>query len=433
MGVFLMFPARIDPDTLSSSAITGEIIAEWRGPRFGQDNPERMTNPLWDWLVRTRVTAFEAAERFGYPSSFTAGPAWCCARFGQSATALPDGRVVLIGGEHEDHYDPDFRIYNDVIVLHPDGAIDVLGYPQAVFPPTDFHSATLLGERILIVGSLGYFNARKPGETQVAELDLKTFAVRRIATSGELPGWIHKHEAVLCEEGASLRVRGGLVAVMDAEQKPALAENLDTWVLDISTWVWKRETRIYRETFVFRGEKLRALPLWQMEHLGFALRYDLGVSPQMEGEEPPPSVPPERVREFEERFGSANQNARNIAAQLYADGYDPDLQIVAALFSPDVPHETMPEPNGEVVSTEDEFVEDEDEFDSYARPSKPLVEFPGVRISVQGVTVRYKKEVSHVSMIVEGRLPGETVEALVADLRRKLETLLRRAVTVARV
>ncbi len=429
-----MLPARIAPDTLNTAAITAEVIAEWRGPRFGRENPERMSNPLWDWLIRTRVTAFEAAERFGYPSSFEAGPAWCCARFGQSATALPDGRIVLIGGEHEDYYDPDFKIYNDVIVLRPDGAIDVFGYPQAVFPPTDFHSATLLDDRILIVGNLGYSDVRKVGETQVAELDLKTFAVRLLATSGGAPGWIHKHEAVLCEDGASLRVRGGLIDVLDAEKQHALSENPDTWLLEIATGVWRRESRTYRETFVFRGEGLRVLPLWQMEHLDFALRHDLGVSTHIEGDEPPPSVPPERAREFEERFGAANKNARDLAARLYADGYDPDLQIVAALFRPEFPHETIPEPADATEPADDgECPDDMDDLDSYARESKPLVDFPGIRIAVEGVTVRYKNEVSHVTMIVEGCLPAEKVEALVADLRAKLAILLRRAVTVVRV
>ena len=38
---------------------------------------------------------------------------------GRSTVWLPDGRVVLIAGEHEDSYDPDFCIYNDVVVIQP--------------------------------------------------------------------------------------------------------------------------------------------------------------------------------------------------------------------------------------------------------------------------------------------------------------------------
>jgi hypothetical protein len=41
-----------------------------------------------------------------------------------SLTLLPDGRAIQIGGEHEDYYDPDFCIYNDVFVHEPDRSID---------------------------------------------------------------------------------------------------------------------------------------------------------------------------------------------------------------------------------------------------------------------------------------------------------------------
>lgn len=50
---------------------------------------------------------------------FRNGPTWCFDRFGRSTAWLPDGRVVLIAGEHKDSYDPDFCIYNDVVVIQP--------------------------------------------------------------------------------------------------------------------------------------------------------------------------------------------------------------------------------------------------------------------------------------------------------------------------
>ena len=55
------------------------------------------------------------------------GPVWCFNRFGGTVTKLPDGCFVHIGGEHEDFYDPDFCIYNDVIVI---------ATPQFSNPPT---------------------------------------------------------------------------------------------------------------------------------------------------------------------------------------------------------------------------------------------------------------------------------------------------------
>merc|ERR1719473_2000472 len=76
-------------------------------------------------------------------------PVWTFHRFGRTVTQLPCGRLVMIGGEHEDYYHPDFCIYNDVGIFTPgqgaeDGSIEILGYPRSVFPPTDFHSATFV-------------------------------------------------------------------------------------------------------------------------------------------------------------------------------------------------------------------------------------------------------------------------------------------------
>jgi hypothetical protein len=46
------------------------------------------------------------------------GPVWCSDRIFGTETTLSDGQVVQIGGEYEDEYDPDFVVYNDVIVYH---------------------------------------------------------------------------------------------------------------------------------------------------------------------------------------------------------------------------------------------------------------------------------------------------------------------------
>ena len=66
---------------------------------MGDSNPQRMNNPVWEWLIRSRFNAFLASERMDGPDAMEAGPGWCFDRFGQSSTELPDGRVVLIGGE----------------------------------------------------------------------------------------------------------------------------------------------------------------------------------------------------------------------------------------------------------------------------------------------------------------------------------------------
>ena len=112
-----------EPETTAvpiDPTVTSELFREWRSPRFGQSNPQRMNNPVWEWLIKSRISAYAANERLNGPDAMKAGPCWCFDRFGQSSTKLPDGRTVLIAGEHEDYYDPDFYIYNDVVILHPD-------------------------------------------------------------------------------------------------------------------------------------------------------------------------------------------------------------------------------------------------------------------------------------------------------------------------
>ena len=59
-----------------------------------------------------------------------------------------------------------------------------IAYP----PPTDFHSATPVGDGVILIGNWGYTKARRPGSTQVLALDLATFAVTVVPTSGTPPG-----------------------------------------------------------------------------------------------------------------------------------------------------------------------------------------------------------------------------------------------------
>ena len=131
-----------------------------------------MQVPFWVAMVRSGLTGYQAANRFGADTFDRARPIWCANRIGQSLTLLQDGRVVQVAGEHEDGYDPDFCIYNDVIVHHPDGRLEIIGYPESLFPPTDFHTATLVGDRIIVIGSLGYQGSRVYGTTPVFALSI---------------------------------------------------------------------------------------------------------------------------------------------------------------------------------------------------------------------------------------------------------------------
>jgi len=163
---------------------------------------------------------------------------------------LPDGRVVYIGGEHEDFNDDDFFIYNDVVVVrgptdarekaeakldtlfakfpeHPrsylerlksyrieqfltdatavEGAtpdeIDMYGYPTDVFPPTDYHTATYHKdeesgkEYVFIIGGVGYLGGPHREATLTHRLDLQDFSIQRMGTTGDKPPAGSKREA----------------------------------------------------------------------------------------------------------------------------------------------------------------------------------------------------------------------------------------------
>ncbi|KAB2913967.1 MAG: hypothetical protein F9K29_15435 [Hyphomicrobiaceae bacterium] len=217
--------------------------------RYGIAHPERVENPLWEQAIREEWSGYALRKHLGIEldgSRFrhdfshsasrdaTPGPFWSWQRFGRTSTPLPDGRVIHVGGEHEDSYDPDFCIYNDVVVGYPDGRREFHLYPKDVFPPTDFHSATLVGHEIVLIGSLGYRDLRRIGETQVLKLDTRTLRIARVATHGETPGWISRHLAEKLGETAILVV-GGMVDGQDG-----YASNTGIFELDLTTMAWHR-------------------------------------------------------------------------------------------------------------------------------------------------------------------------------------------------
>lgn len=227
--------------------------------KFGTTNPERMQVPFWEAMIRCGISAYEARYRYEtdgpVPKSVRWGlytperarsgnplgePVWCARRFGQSLTLLPDGRAVQIGGEHEDHYDPDFCIYNDVFVHDRDGSIAIYGYPESVFPPTDFHTATLVDDFLYVIGCLGYGGTRRSGETPVYRLHVRTLRMDRLDVGGDVPGWIYKHRAVAVAS-LGIRVWGGMVVTRkdDMEQHEPLS---GSFLLDLDRLIWRRES-----------------------------------------------------------------------------------------------------------------------------------------------------------------------------------------------
>jgi ankyrin repeat protein len=226
-----------DPDE-KLLQVSAEDFARGRNRRFGKSNPEVVTEPFWEAMIRSGVNGYAATKACGGPDSFDAGPVWCAQRFGQSITFLPDGRIVQIAGEHEDYYDPDFCIYNDVFVHEPDGTIRILAYPEADFPPTDFHTATLVGDYIYIIGNVGYHERRKPRVTPLYRLDIRTFRIEALNATGEAPGWISRHRADLLAPQQIWLSGGKCMVAGSGKDEFEYSPNEDVYLLDIEGLVW---------------------------------------------------------------------------------------------------------------------------------------------------------------------------------------------------
>jgi hypothetical protein len=261
-----------------------EFLA-WRSPRLVVSNPTRLENPLWNWMVRTRWDAFNANKLFAGPSAFVVGPMWTFQRFGKSETNLEDGRVVHIGGEHEDHYDPDFYIYNDVTLVDPAGGISIYGYPREDFPPTDFHSATLVGDSIYIIGRLGYPESRLPDVTPVYRLSLDSMRIEAIQTIGKPPGWIYRHTASLLDDGHTIIVGAGERWL---GKDWATRENVESWAFDTQRAEWHRVTEHNWQHWVMRRVDRKPNRLWDIRqalwhrdhaHLGLESRWSYSDEP----------------------------------------------------------------------------------------------------------------------------------------------------------
>jgi hypothetical protein len=217
--------------------VSPEAVRRGRARRYGRANPERMEELFWKEMIKAGINAYQAAEHCAGDSGESNSPVWCAQRFGQSITFLPDGRIVLVGGEHEDYYDPDFCIYNDVFVRERDGTFTIFGYPESIFPPTDFHTATLVGEHLYIIGSLGYSGTRRCGETPVYRLDTSTFAIERLSVTGDPPGWIYGHRADLSAAREIWMSDGKIAALIDG--KEVHAENERRFVLELDRLTWR--------------------------------------------------------------------------------------------------------------------------------------------------------------------------------------------------
>ena len=354
-------------------------FAEWRSARRGERNPEPMNNPFWSYAIREGCSAYKLNEHFSGPGSFDGDPGWCFDRFGRTKTKLPDGRKVFIGGEHEDYYDPDFYIYNDVVVQDGD-EFNIYGYPEADFPPTDFATATLVGDAIYLIGNLGYPEDRKIGEIQVLRLDIKTWAMQRLTTTGEKPGWLHKHKAQLSVDAAAVRISGGQIF-----HKGGFEENIDDYQLCLKTLAWTRLTDRQWQSWKIARSDGESLALWSL-----------------------------RLAATYRAMNQVNESLKALVGEIT----DRQVALIEDLYlSPFGPEKAR---TRELLVSDDNDEEEEEEDEEFGDE-----EYNRYRLEIQGVTVRFDENDQRIAIMIEGPLPAEIVSPLLANVRDRLSEIVK--------
>lgn len=229
------------PGPNSFRLATLEEFKSAKHPRWGKANPEDAGSHYYSARLLSRRDDSDSVdfEYLGYEAIEALRedqrPFWNEDRFGQTLTILPDGRVIEIGGEHEDSCSSDFCIYNEIFLSEPGQLPKVFLYPRDVFPPTDNHTATLVGDHIYIIGCLGYYRQRANKViTPVYRLNVNTLAIENVETSGEMPGWISKHQSKFMDD-ANIFVSGG-----QRVQGTKLVPSSGTYTLNFKTLVWKK-------------------------------------------------------------------------------------------------------------------------------------------------------------------------------------------------
>lgn len=372
----LTIPSRIDiPDILPYLKQKEKILHEFISAFLAQhpenqqylspdlllsqptQNPTNLTNPYWQWLVKNDVSAYDL-NRLEPTQDYE--PLWSVGRMGQSSTLLPDGREILIGGEFEDYYNPLFCIYNDVIVKHPDGKIEIFGYPRHIFAPTDFHTATLVGDTIWLIGSAGYPDERDFSQTSVYKLNIHSYRIEKVETRNSM-GWVCRHSATFKDN--QIIVTGG--EILQAENLP-MRENFDEWALNLKTLIWKNISKKNWQCFYVGRKDGNCLLLDDYRTL-------ISYQDKPENEF------------YQKAFETIRQDTGN----------NPNLSVFSQLYSPPIDHE---------------IDESEQAYDTFT-------------IFVDAIKVRYKTDWQYIQVYVEGVLPPHKLELLQENLRHKLSKL----------
>lgn len=223
------FAAAVGLDQVPPPSITRDVFAAGYRVRFGQANPERVDPLFWQAQMRSCKSGAAAKAASIGTEIRTQGPIWSFDRVGRSATKLPSGDWLLIGGHQGDPNDPNYAIHNDVTIVSPAGAIRHFVYPPSIFPPTSFHTATCVDAGVWIIGGRGYRRDGMAGVTSVTWLSLDDFSMNPLRTFAQKPGAIYGHKARLVD---------GAIYVGGGKSFPDGKPMRKSLVLDLASRAW---------------------------------------------------------------------------------------------------------------------------------------------------------------------------------------------------
>lgn len=329
-------------------------------------NPTPIHDPVLYWIIQHRYAGYQLRDLIEAHTTLEPEyPVWCFDRMVQSCTSLPDGRQILISGEHEDFYDPDFFIYNDVVVIHPDGQIELFEYPLDQFPPTDFHT-TIFDEsrhRLIIVGNISHPEYRQTHTTQVAVLDLNTMQISMPTTTGHAPNWLSACQLEWHIAGEVLKISQG--QVMNSHIS-ACTKNLSDWFLDVQTWEWSKSDLPAPQHWCFYRSDLNWMHLYEMSRFFSSIQLNLDSH-------------------------SAQQ------ALLESIGTIPSLTVFEQLFQPPIAHQR--------IEREDENC------------------FNRTCLQIDNQPIQYIDEMFCIELIMPHEFDPVLAQQLIEDLRSKLSLL----------
>lgn len=386
-------------DRLNHSIELQKAFKKWRNPERGKKNPHDMTNPFWVYAVKKPQSGYNTNQEFGGPDSFDKGPCWSFERFGQTKTELKDGTVIYIAGEHEDGYDPDFYIYNDVTVVAPDGKVKIYGYSEKVFPATDFHTASSIGNEIVIIGCLGYPDERENGLTPVYILELDTMSIRSQATTND-PGWISSHTAVVNEDKSKIVITD----IQRWTEKSDLRESFETWALDIGSWEWTLIERKNWSQYEFTREDGGLIELFNRRH---SIDMEKMKLPELSYDDVYEDMDEETLRVMEEFHKEIKEEQKRIVKTT-------DKKVLESLYDVSVPFKKLVRPEIEYEENDEEWETKNEELDKIFPYNHHLIE-------VEGITIRFIEDSHEVTARVEGLLSEEVMTTILNEVSAKLE------------